>query len=279
MLNSVEMALHGFNHLAGVVLVVGMSFMSDPAVSGEELSHPSLVDPAITKCAVCHASVEMTHPEGASNQDCLGCHTLVKRSKKTIVIVDDRRLASTSGRPPAEALTAGSGVTESEPTAGQAAGNTPSDPPQTGPADEGTVDGPAQPSAAPTEPNRPASVAPPPAGGGADDVQRLYKEGLAAFIGGDHDRAFQTWAMMMLARPDHYALQVEVDTYLESAQSTVADYTDSRLYVVVKDGLHWVFSGLFATHEEAAEALKSLPEPLRRGGAFPIAVREIIPRQ
>jgi septal ring-binding cell division protein DamX len=115
--------------------------------------------------------------------------------------------------------------------------------------------------------------------GDADDTMHLYVEGMAAFNREDFDRAFHTWWSMLTASPDHFVLQVEVDTFLASAQATVAKYGDHSLYVVKKDDLHWVFSGLFETRAKAIEALKLLPEPLRQGGAFPIAVRQIVPQR
>ncbi len=112
----------------------------------------------------------------------------------------------------------------------------------------------------------------------ADDTGHLFAEGMAAFNRADFDSAFDTWWLMLNERPDHFVLQVEMDTYLVSAQSTIARYGDHSLYVVKKDDRYWVLSGLFATRAKATEALRLLPKPLRQGGAFPIAVRQIVPQ-
>ena len=91
-----------------------------------------------------------------------------------------------------------------------------------------------------------------------DDTGHLYAEGMAAFNRADFDDAFHAWRLMLNDKPDHFVLQVEMDTYLVSAQSTVARYGDHSLYVVKKDDLYWVFSGLFATRAKAIEALRLL---------------------
>ena len=112
-----------------------------------------------------------------------------------------------------------------------------------------------------------------------DSAGRLYAEGKVAFSKGEFDTAFQTWRSMLADKLDHFVVQVEVDTYLETAQSTMAEYGNHSLYVLKKDELYWVFSGFYPTMAQAAEALQSLPEPLRRGGAFPVSVRQILPQQ
>lgn len=96
------------------------------------------------------------------------------------------------------------------------------------------------------------------------------------FNRGDFDSAYDAWSLMLADNPGHFTLQVEVDSYFISVQSTVARYGDHSLYVLKMDDLYFVFSGLFATLTEANTALKLLPEPLRRGGAFPVAVRQIV---
>jgi hypothetical protein len=137
-----------------------------------------------------------------------------------------------------------------------------------------TPSAPTLPPTGPSEMQDPAVVS-----GDADDTGHLYGEGMAAFNRADFDSAFHTWWLMLTDKPDHFVLQVEMDTYLVSAQSTVARYGDHSLYVVKKDDLYWVFSGLFETRAKAIEALRSLPEPLRQGGAFPVAVRQIVPKK
>ena len=96
------------------------------------------------------------------------------------------------------------------------------------------------------------------------------------FNRGDFDSAFQTWSSMLADNPDHFTLQVEVDTYFITVQSTIARYGNHSLYVLKNDNLYFVYSGIFATLAEANDALSLLPEPLQRGGAFPVAVRTIV---
>jgi len=274
------MAQHRFSLLRCIVLVAGMIVVSASVLSGEELSHPSLVDPAITKCTVCHTNVGATHPEGVLGQECLSCHTLVKRSKKTFLIVEDGHQSTdmVAVQVPVE-----TGVAETE--------RRESDTPV--PASTGSARSKSPPveMVATVAVARPAASAPPPpptgsperqdpaiVSGDADDTGHLYAEGMAAFNRADFDSAFHTWWLMLNERPDHFVLQVEMDSYLVSAQSTIARYGDHSLYVVKKDDRYWVLSGLFATREKAIEALKLLPGPLRKGGAFPIAVQQIVPQ-
>jgi len=281
MLNFVQMIEHGCHRLGGIVLVVGMAIVSVTALSGEERAHPSLVDPVITKCTVCHKDVGGTHPVSASQQACLNCHRFEKRAKKTILIVEDAPRARDADDVQRAVETSG-GESERE---GQ---DSPVAPDRTAPRSDPTPAAPID-EIAPVRP-RPVPVArsetsPPERketvveSGGADSAGRLYAEGMAAFNRGDFNLAFQTWRLMFADKPDHYVVQVEVDTYLESAQSTVATYGGHSLYVLKKDDLYWVFSGFFATQAEAIEALRLLPEPLRQGGAFPIEVRQILPQQ
>jgi hypothetical protein len=280
MLNSLKIAQNRSSLLRGIVLVAGMIVVSASVLSGKELSHPSLVDPAITKCTVCHTNVGATHPEGVLGQDCLSCHTLVKRSKKTFLIVEDSHQSTDNV---AMQVPVETGVVETE----RRERDTPV-PPTTGSA---RSDPPPVETVATVAVARPAASAPPlpPTGSperqdpaivssDADDTGHLYVEGMAAFNRADFDSAFYTWWLMLNERPDHFVLQVEMDTYLVSAQSTIARYGDHSLYVVKMDDRYWVLSGLFATRAEAIEALRLLPGPLRQGGAFPIAVRQIVPQ-
>lgn len=264
----------------GILLVAGMIVVSAPVIFGEELSHPSLVDPAITKCTVCHKSLSATHSGGVSGQDCLSCHTFVMKSKKTFLIVEDSQHSRDSEDMPAPVGTGVGGIKQGE--------NNTLAPPKTGAA---RSDPPPVETVAEVAVVRPAPSVPvlPPTGsperqdpevvsGDEDRTGNLYAEGMAAFNRADFDSAFHTWWLMLTDKPDHFVLQVEMDTYLVSAQSTVARYGDHSLYVVKKDDLYWVFSGLFETRAKAIEALRSLPEPLRQGGAFPVAVRQIVPQ-
>ena len=281
MVDSPKMTQHPSSFLRGIVLVAGMIVVSASALSGEELSHPSLVDPAITKCTVCHTNLGATHFVGASGQDCLSCHTFVMKSKKTFLIVEDSRELRDRDDTQAPVETGVGDIKQGE--------NDTLAPPKT---DAVRSDPPPVETVAEVAVARPTPSAQilPPTGSpemqdpaivsvDADDPGHLYAEGMAAFNRADFDSAFQAWRLMLNDKPDHFVLQVEMDTYLVSAQSTVARFGDHSLYVVEKDDLYWVFSGLFATRAKAIEALKLLPEPLRQGGAFPIAVRQIISQE
>ena len=267
--------------LRGIILVAGMVVVSASAISGEELSHPSLVDPAITKCTVCHTSLGATHFGGVSGQDCLSCHTFVMKSKKTFLIVEDSQQSRDRDDMQAPVETGVGDIKQGEndtpaPPKTDAAR---SDPPPVDMVAEVAVvrptpSAPTLPPTGPSEMQDPAIVS-----GDADDTGHLYAEGMAAFNRADFDSAFHAWRLMLNDKPDHFVLQVEMDTYLVSAQSTVARFGDYSLYVVKKDDLYWVFSGLFSTRAKAIEALRLLPEPLRQGGAFPVAVRQIVPQQ
>jgi len=281
MLNSLKMAQYRPSLLRGIMLVAGMVIVSASAVSGEELSHPSLVDPAITKCTVCHTSLGATHFGGASGQDCLSCHTFVMKSKKTFLIVEDSQQlrARNDMQAPVETGVGDIKQGENDPLASPKTDAARSDPP---PVETVAVAAVARPTpSAPVLPptGSPGMEDPAIVSGDADDARHLYAEGMAAFNRADFDSAFQAWRLMLNNKPDYFVLQVEMDTYLVSAQSTVARFGDHSLYIVKKDDLYWVFSGLFATRAKAIEALRLLPEPLRQGGAFPIAVRQIISQE
>lgn len=266
--------------LRGIVLVVGVILIPALTISAEERSHPSLVDPAITKCTVCHTSLGATHSGGASSEGCLSCHTFVKRSKKTYLVVEEDRQLAGMDDLQETVKTGDEGIKRPD--------NEIADPPDTGAArseapsvetvaviagEKTTTPGTGLPSTSPSAGQESLIV--------SDDsasTWKLYTEGMVAFDGGDFNRAFGTWWSMLSSRPDDWAVQVELDTYLASAQSTLASYREHSLYVIKKDGFHWVLSGLFATRAQAIEALRTLPEPLRQGGAFPIAIREIMSR-
>ena len=280
MLNSLKMAQHCSSLPRDIVLVAGMIVVSASVLSGKELSHPSLVDPAITKCTVCHTNVGATHPEGVLGQDCLSCHTLVKRSKKTFLIVEDSQQSTdmVAMQVPEETGVGETERRESDTPVPPIPRSAPSDPPPAETVAKVAVARPAA-SAPPLPPTgSPERRDPAIVSGDADDTGHLYAEGMAAFNRADFDSAFHIWWLMLNERPDHFVLQVEMDTYLVSAQSTIARYGDHSLYVVKKDDRYWVLSGLFATRAKAIEALKLLPGPLRQGGAFPIAVRQIVPQ-
>ena len=266
--------------LRGIVLVVGAILIPVSTLSAGERSHPSLVDPAITKCTVCHTSLGATHTGVPSSEGCLTCHTFVKRSEKTYLVVEEsRQPAGTNDlQEPEESGVGGIKRQDDDiavpPDTGAARSEAPSVETIAVIAGEKTTpSGTDLPSTSPSAGQESLIV--------SDDsasTWKLYAEGMAAFDSADFDRAFGTWWQMLSSRPDHWAVQVELDTYLVSAQSTLARYREHSLYVVKKDDFHWVLSGLFATRAEAIEALRSLPAPLRKGGAFPIEVREIMSR-
>ena len=242
-----------------------------PAVSlfGEERPHPSLVDPANTKCTVCHTAVASTHPGIAASQGCLSCHTLIEKSGKTFFIVEANLQSLAVDEPVARSGSANEGL--------QPGGLEDVAPPKAtaaGSQQHPTVDAAAVAAVVAEQP--PSSIDSASAGGSAARSGGSIEDGMREFNRGDFDSASDAWSSMLADNPDHFTLQVEVDTYLISAQSTIARYGDHSLYMLRKDDLYFVFSGLFGTITEAEEALKSLPEPLRRGGAFPIAVRQIV---
>ncbi len=271
MLNSVEMVQYFSKVLGGAVLVVCTVFVPAAILFGEERSHPSLVDPAITKCTVCHTSVASTHPGIAASQGCLSCHTLIEKSGKTLLIVEANSL------PP--------GVDEPMARNGSANGAFKQEGGEGGAPPEETVR-PSQPSPPPADTaaaaasvveHQPSSTVRTSEGGGTVRSGGSYDDGMQEFNRGDFDSAFQTWSSMLADNRDHFTLQVEVNTYFITVQSTIARYGDHSLYVLKKADLYVVFSGLFSTLAEAKEALKLLPEPLQRGGAFPVAARQIVP--
>ena len=260
--------------------VIGMLIISGATLHGEDRPHPTLVDPAITKCTVCHTDVGATHAGEASSQDCLSCHTFAKKSNKTVLIVDESRRPTAADEIPApvEKSVEGFARTEDTSTDPSIAESSRSELPPTKTVTEVVVTGRTS-----TAPDIPVAAAPDRqdpviASDDSDHTTVLYQEGLAAFDRADFDRAFLIWQTMLANKPDQYIVQVEVDTYLETARSTVSKYRDHALYIVKKDGLYWVFTGVFETRAKAHEQIGLLPEPLRAGGAFPIAVRRIVPQ-
>lgn len=269
MINSVEMDQSFSIFLRGVVFVVCAGLLPAASVFGEERSHPSLVDPAITKCTVCHTTVDSTHSESALSQKCLSCHTLIEKSGKTFLVVDGNRQPQADDEKMTRTGSGNEGIKPEGvegvvPPIATAGGAQPTPAVDVAAAAVSV-------SQQPSSSNASASV-----GRGAIRSGDAYEIGRREFNRGDIDSAFGTWSMMLANNPDLFTLQVEVDTYFISVQSTIARYGDHSLYVLKKDDLFFVFSGLFATLTEANDALQLLPEPLRRGGAFPIAVRQIV---
>ena len=281
MLHSPAVIQNFCSQLRGPVFVVGSLVLSASFLPGVERPHPALVDPAETKCMVCHKDVMATHSVSASGQDCLTCHNFVKKAKKTYLIEEYSPMApATENSPPVVAAASG-GTDRSQ--------DAPPDSPEGGTAASHPLPVATAAEEAPVQPTPSVPVAPSPepaerhetanTGNDLDEVSRQHAEGLAAFNNAEFDRAFHLWSAMLADEVDHWILQVEVDTHISTAQSTVARYGDQKLYVVKKDDLYWVFSGLFATRTEAIEALKLFPGSLRQGGAFPIKVRQLMPLQ
>jgi septal ring-binding cell division protein DamX len=255
--------------LGGIVLVVCSVFVPAVSLFGEERSHPSLVDPAITKCTVCHTAVASTHPGIAASQGCLSCHTFIEKSGKTLLIVEANRQPLAVDEPVARSGSANEGLQpegleDVAPPKATAAGS------QQHPAVEAAA------VAAGVAEQPPSSIDSASAGGGAARSGGSIEDGMREFNRGDFDSASDAWSSMLANNPDHFTLQVEVDSYFITVQSTIARYGDHSLYVLKNDDLYIVYSGLFVTLAEANEALKLLPEALRRGGAFPVAVRRIV---
>jgi hypothetical protein len=281
MLDSPEMVFNRSGLHGSLALVFGLIVLAASALWSDDRPHPSLVDPTITKCTVCHNTIGAVHFGRAAGQDCLSCHTLEQRAGKTVLIVDDGR-QSTGTEKGQAAVGTGDEVFDraaTDTSVGQNTSAAQPDPPEMETVAEAAPALPALSATPPQVTDRPAGQQPEFVVGTAEVRDDLYADGLAAFNRADFDRAFSAWRLMLTEKPDHFVVQIEVDTYLESAQSTVARYRDNELFVVKKDDLYWVFSGLFATRAQAAEALRRLPEALRRGGAFTIAVRQIIPLQ
>lgn len=270
MLDFVKMDKYFPERLGGVVLVVCTIIVPAAGLFGEERSHPSLVDPSITKCTVCHSEVAQTHSEISASQGCLSCHTIIEKSGKTLLIVEGDHLPPRVHEPTATNASADRWL-EQEGRGGVEPPKAPAEGSQPQPAanDLAAAGGVAE---VPLSSSGSAS-----AEGGTVHSGSPYEAGMREFNRGDFDSASAAWSLMLAENLDHFTLQVEVDTYFITVQSTIARYGDHSLYVLKKDNLYFVFSGLFATHAEANDALKMLPEPLQRGGAFPVAVRHIMP--
>ena len=58
--------------------------------------HPSLVDPAITKCRVCHEYLKSDDHAGVDERNCLECHSFVKREMRTFVVLTEHLSAEAS---------------------------------------------------------------------------------------------------------------------------------------------------------------------------------------
>lgn len=259
--------------VAGAVLV---AFVAE----ADQRPHPTLIDPTTTACRVCHTTVEATHADGLRARACLDCHAFSASLNRTFLTTD----AAPQAAAPASAQVDNGRVEAEVPAVAAPAAGAAGDPSPGRPPDEPSPVDPEAP--LPHAPNAVTSAAPsqteavvqatPVADAIGNRSSQLYSDGLRAFRQSDFDDAFETWRLMLAGNPDAVVLQVEVDTYLESARSTLARFDDHGLYVVKKDGLHYVLAGVFGSEDEAFEGLRRLPSDLRSAGAFPIEARAIL---
>ena len=251
--------------VARAFAIVGIAVVGAAVTSGNERPHPTLVDPATTRCTVCHTTVATTHvDEAMRGRPCLDCHTFNETRDGTSLTAQAAGANVVRSAAPVSAPDRAQTSTPPDTTAvsAGAVGGAPSEAPADAPPRAGS----------PTS----AATAPIAAGPAGDRTQQLYVDGLQAFNRGRFDEAFDTWRVMLVGNPDAWVLQVEIDSLVTSAQSTLARYGDHGLYVVKRGDLHYVLSGVFASENAAGAALRDLPQPLRSGGAFPIRAREIL---
>jgi len=221
-----------------LLLCWGAAFHTVAVLPGEEILHPTLIDPAKTKCMVCHPQLEAPHGADAMQRGCLSCHTFILKADATYLV-----------------------------TAGEDARNTPArvEPPNARVGEQGRGSelqlSEASPTAVPTDAGTPK-----PSGSDMPENQEaLYEKGLAASLG--------SWRAMFESAPTSYTVQIAVNRYLASADEVITDYAADRLFIVQVDDHYYVLAGLYPTRAEAERKLASLPEPLRRGGAYCVAVK------
>lgn len=267
----------GLVWLAGLAVLVTWS-----SLAAEQTVHVTLVDPAITRCTVCHKSVEAAHPELKPEQDCLACHRFEQRDGNTY-LVDARSPDGVSGPvspTPGETVvnqqitSSAGGVTGAR--AGEASAATSAPVVAPPPSSAGREVPESAATIATRAPDRPRSAA----SGAPDELiddqsKARYASGLDAFRQGDVESAFQAWEMMLAEAADGYTLQIAVDRHLESARHALDTFPAHALYVVPRGGAYYVLSGVFPSRASAAEALGQLPNELTRDGAFPTAVRAL----
>lgn len=278
MVESAEMMRCSSRAVGSRWLVSLLALLPIGALNGEERAHVTLVDPAMTKCTVCHKNVETTHEPEALGQGCLGCHGFVKREDGTY-LVDDRPAGdaaealpgadrSTTTRLEVEAQDSGNVGSRSEP---------PGEPKAHVPA--GSV-APAEPSRNAAAPVTGVAVGESPTKSEPGDLvseQSLarYTAGLGAFRRGDMDAAFEEWEAMLGEAADQFTIQIAVDRLLESARLALEGYPDHALYVIPRGGVFYVMAGVFPSRASAAQGLARLPAELTRDGAFATAVRAL----
>lgn len=251
-------------------MVVVLALVGGMEVTAEERPHPTLIDAATTTCTVCHTTVATTHVgEEMRGRPCLDCHAFNETRDGTSLTAQAAGANVVRSAAPVSAPDRAHRSTPPDATAvaaGAVGGAASEAPPDAPPMTESPTAG------SPTS----TATAPIAAGPTTDRTQQLYLDGRGAFNRGRFDEAFETWRVMLGGNPDAWVLQVEIDSLITSAQSTLARYGEHALYVVKRGDLHYVRSGVFASENDAAAALRDLPQPLRAGGAFPIRAREIL---
>jgi septal ring-binding cell division protein DamX len=265
--------------LAGIAALV----WSAP-LAAEETAHVTLVDPAITKCAVCHKSLQAPHPEMLPGQGCLACHVFEQRDGNTYLI----DAGSSGGVTEPAPATTGEAVSGRQITSSTGAGEVASESPAPPPA---PVVAPSPREAARSMPEPAAAIATmapdlasseraeAPQDLIEDGSRARYAAGAEAFRQGDVESAFRAWETMLDEAADGYTLQIAVDRHLESARHALETYPGNGLYVVPRGSAYYVLSGVFVSRASAAEALGRLPDELTRDGAFPTAVRALPTRR
>jgi septal ring-binding cell division protein DamX len=223
------------------------AFLTVFVLSGEEILHPTLIKPAVTKCTVCHQRLEAPHDAEAVQRDCLACHTFVLEANTTYLV--------TGGDAKATRTRVESSSAESE-------GH-----------EDGSVlrTGEENPDAVATNTTKPTTSG----GTMPDNQEALYEKGLAAFGRRDFAAALVSWRAMLEIAPTSYTVQIAVNRYLASADEAITEYAAHRLFIVQVEDHFFVLAGLYPTRTEAEKALSGLPKPLRQGGAYCVAVTDL----
>lgn len=263
-------------------LLGALAAASHVPLGAEQRAHVALVDPATTKCTVCHKNVEATHQPEVLGQSCLACHGFAKRDDGTFLVDDGPAKGAVEpstvpDRPATTKLGGGPPVggevgVRSEP---------PVEPRSHAPAIPPPVVEPSRSTSAPVvapasgrPPGGEAAVAPP-----VDLVREQslarYTTGLDAFRRGDEGAAFAAWDAMLDEAAGQYTIQIAVDRLLESARLALEAHPDHSLYVVPRRGAYYVLAGIFPSRASAAQGLARLPAELTRDGAFPTAVGDL----
>ena len=223
------------------------TFHTVAVLAGEEILHPTLIDPAKTKCMVCHPQLEAPHGADAMRRGCLSCHTFVLKADATYLVTgDDAKNKPARVEPPNTTV------------GGQESGSD-------------LRMGGASPTAVPAN----AGIARPSGWDRPENQEALYEKGLAAFERRDFAAALESWRAMFESAPTSYTVQIAVNRYLASADEVIRNYVADRLFIVQVDDRYFVLAGLYPLRSEAERKLASLPEPLRQGGAYCVAVKDL----